>query len=117
MEKEELEKLYAPLLAKCEYGLDEVPAGWLGVVEEMLEEMACMVPRPELHQIKSKYAQLTVYGMHVSPAKLAHWEALADRTCEVCGDAGDRTVHRGWHRIECYDCKCDREMEQHPWAI
>ena len=107
--REEMEKSYADMLQDCEWGLEDVPVGWLEMVDSMLASWDELKPQPRIHQIKSKFAMLRVYGIGLSNAMCASWETVSMGTCETCGGAGDRSVERGWWRVECEDCKLDRK--------
>ena len=122
--EQELIKKYSHLFEPSEIRLDETKscmawgfehdAGWMSIIEDMLEHISEIVERKGLKdfyftQIKEKFGTLRVYtSLHdeeISEA-IQNYEELSAETCEVCGAPGK--LRRGsWIK-----CLCDEHAKK-----
>lgn len=110
MEREEFDSRLAaiaghPLMAKA--WEVSVEPGWLGIVEDMLAEIAALPKkrRVAFSQVKEKFGGLRIYTVDTRSAEamivVSRAEAKAARSCQLCGAKGHIRNVRGWSMCLC----------------
>lgn len=90
------------------------------VLEQRLRRINDTLPEDEkdtlpcASQVKEKYGTLRFYmywtDEEMSGAiKMA--EVISGCICELCGNAGEKNIYRGWHVTRCCECLCKAEYE------
>lgn len=92
--------------------------GWESILDELFGKLSQLDVKPRLAQVKQKFATLTVYLDQYSKETqqlLATAAVQSARTCEVCGQPGQR---KGSYYILtlCDPCNQQRENRQDRWA-
>lgn len=84
----------------------ESNAGWNDLVWKLCESIEALNPPSnfEVVQVKSKFAQLSFYVKHSTPAidALIHDAQVQSKVlCEECGQPGKNRIRRGWFIVAC----------------
>lgn len=94
----------------------EIGDGWLPLVYELSSKIEPIIQQMNAEvqeecfvaQVKEKYAELRFY-MSSSTKEIddiiAHYEEVAQKTCEYCGGPGKLDKRTSWLSIRCEKCE------------
>ena len=96
------------------YGIECGP-GWVQTILELLDILSLMDinKKIELHQIKSKFAELRFYYKYTGTDKdektrieniIQLYTQKINKQCELCGDPANLQLDSGWRYKYCDDC-------------
>lgn len=90
--------------------LSDLPEGWVGIVDELISDLIELGWDRDLQQVKEKFGGLR-FSIGANDYNDEVWEAMSFRirqaeaesikTCEVCGEAGERVCIRDWWSTLC----------------
>lgn len=97
----------------------ECNAGWGEIIYELSLELETLAKKEvesgvpldsviEVRQVKQKFAQLRFYVSSTNDAVfdlVSHYEQIALKTCEFCGEKGSNIEINGYYCIACHKCK------------
>ena len=88
----------------------ECGEGWYSIIEKLFEDIKKLNPSKdfEIIQVKEKWGGLRVYTNYTTDEieKLINEaEEESFKTCETCGEAGERSTKGGWTKTICSNCK------------
>jgi hypothetical protein len=104
-----------PLLFRHVKHLD-IGNGWLPLVYELSSKIEGLIQQMDataqelcfVEQVKEKYATLRFY-ISTSTKEIdeiiSHYEGIAQKTCEYCGNPGELDKRPSWLSIRCEKCK------------
>jgi hypothetical protein len=91
----------------------DLPEGWTGLVDELIEDLLELGWDKNLGQVKSKFGGLRFYidvsemdedTYRAVQARIRKAEDESFKICEVCGEPGERTG-KGWIETLCPNCQ------------
>jgi len=96
------------------YGI-ECGSGWIPTILELLDVLSLMDSNKkiELHQIKSKFAELRFYYSYLGDDEnektriqniINLYTQKINNICEICGNPSDKTNKHGWRYQMCANC-------------
>ncbi len=94
---------------------DDVPEGWHGLLQELVEDLVRIGWDRRLRQVKSKFGSLRFYVNQRDDAvrdRINLAEERSAETCEDCGKRGTTLQENRWYATLCEDCRSKRRAER-----
>jgi len=94
---------------------DDVPEGWQGLLQELVEDLVRLGWDCRLRQVKSKFGSLRFYVSQRDDAtqdRIGFAEKRSAETCEDCGNRGNLLQENHWYSTLCEECRSRRRAER-----